>query len=58
MRTALTVRAFCAHTPGLPDLSVGDRASIAIGRELGLPILTADRNWARIDLGVTVEVIR
>lgn len=39
-------------------LSLGDRACIALARDLGLPVLTADRNWARIDLGVELELIR
>ncbi|MHB1499600.1 MAG: type II toxin-antitoxin system VapC family toxin [Candidatus Dormibacteria bacterium] len=38
-------------------LSFGDRACLALGRRLGWPVLTADRSWARLDVGVTgVEV--
>lgn len=39
-------------------LSLGDRACIALGLRLGLPVLTADRTWAVLDLGVTVQAIR
>ena len=39
-------------------LSFGDRACFALAQRLGLPVLTAERAWAKLDLGVTVEVIR
>ncbi len=39
-------------------LSLGDRACLAGGRVLGLPVLTADRAWAELDLGIEIEVIR
>lgn len=39
-------------------LSFGDRACLALGRQLGLPVLTADRNWKALDLGVEVQLIR
>jgi ribonuclease VapC len=39
-------------------LSLGDRACIALGQELNLPVLTADRIWAGLDLGITLELIR
>jgi ribonuclease VapC len=39
-------------------LSLGDRVCIALAAELGLPVLTADREWARLDLGVEVRLIR
>lgn len=35
-------------------LSLGDRACLALGRKLGLPVFTADRAWE--NAGVTVEV--
>jgi ribonuclease VapC len=39
-------------------LSFGDRACLALAQSLGVPALTADRSWSRLDLGVAIEVIR
>lgn len=39
-------------------ISYGDRFCLALGRSLGLPVLTAERRWARLEVGVTVELIR
>lgn len=39
-------------------LSLGDRACLAQALESGARVLTADRNWARLDIGVDVTVIR
>lgn len=39
-------------------LSLGDRACLALARELGVPAITADRAWARLDVGVEVVVVR
>jgi ribonuclease VapC len=39
-------------------LSLGDRACLALGKRLGLPVYTADRVWAELDLGVEVVLIR
>ena len=39
-------------------LSTGDRACLALGKRLGLPVYTADRAWAELDLGVEVVLIR
>ena len=38
-------------------LSLGDRACLALGKRLRIPILTADRIWAEVP-GVHVTVIR
>ncbi len=39
-------------------LSLGDRACLALGRALGLPVLTSDGSWRSLALGVRVEAIR
>ncbi len=39
-------------------LSLGDRACLALGKVLELPVYTADRAWAEIDAGIEVHVIR
>ena len=39
-------------------LSLGDRACLALGAQLGLPVITADRAWSQLDLGVEVVLIR
>lgn len=39
-------------------LSLGDRACLALGHRLGLPVLTADRTWLDLDVGVRVEAVR
>ncbi len=39
-------------------LSLGDRACIALARRESGSVITADRNWARLDLGVFVSLIR
>jgi ribonuclease VapC len=39
-------------------LSFGDRACLALGRQLKLPVLTTDRGWATLDVGVEVRLIR
>jgi PIN domain nuclease of toxin-antitoxin system len=39
-------------------LSLGDRACLALGLHLGRPVITADRVWASLNLGVEIVVIR
>ena len=39
-------------------LSLGDRACLGLGLRLGRPVITADRAWARIDVGVEIVLIR
>jgi len=39
-------------------LSLGDRACLATGRRLQRIVLTADRAWVGLDLGVQIELIR
>lgn len=46
-----------SSTVGL-GLSLGDRACLALAMREGLPILTGDRPWARLNIGVDVRLIR
>jgi ribonuclease VapC len=46
-----------AQTRGF-GLSLGDRACLALGKRMGLPIFAADREWARLRLGLDIRVIR
>jgi PIN domain nuclease of toxin-antitoxin system len=39
-------------------LSLGDRACLALAQASGLPVLTADRGWSQLDVGVTVRLCR
>lgn len=39
-------------------LSLGDRACLALAASLNKPVATADRNWAKLDLGIAIEVVR
>lgn len=39
-------------------LSLGDRACLALGMQLSLPVVTADRPWKRLKLGIEIRAIR
>ena len=52
--TAGTLREVTAHL----GLSLGDRCCLALALSLGLPVLTADRSWAELDIGIDVRLIR
>lgn len=39
-------------------LSLADRACIVLAARLGVPALTTDRAWGKIDAGVEVRLIR
>ncbi len=39
-------------------LSLGDRACLALGQRLSLPVLTTDRRWKAVRIGVKVRVVR
>ncbi|UQA55988.1 type II toxin-antitoxin system VapC family toxin [Polyangium aurulentum] len=39
-------------------LSLGDRACLALGQRLGLPVLTADRLWSQVTLDLEIRLIR
>lgn len=42
----------------LAGLSLGDRACLALGKLLDLPVVTADRSWMRLDIGAEIRLIR
>lgn len=39
-------------------LSLGDRACLASAAREGIPVLTAERSWANLNLGVAIQLIR
>lgn len=39
-------------------LSFGDRACLALAASRQLPVLTTDRNWARLRLGIDIRLVR
>ena len=39
-------------------LSLGDRACLATAQQLKLPVITADRTWQKLDVGVKVHIVR
>ncbi|AEE97591.1 PIN domain-containing protein [Mahella australiensis] len=39
-------------------LSLGDRACIALGRHMNLPVITADRVWSQPQIDVDIRFIR
>jgi ribonuclease VapC len=39
-------------------LSLGDRACLALAQRLNLPVMTADRIWAKLNIGVEIKLIR
>lgn len=39
-------------------LSLGDRACLSLAKLKKLPVLTADKIWGKLDIGVTIKVIR
>jgi PIN domain nuclease of toxin-antitoxin system len=53
-RAAARLRSVTRHA----GLSLGDRACLALGETLGCPVVTADRIWANLDVGIEVVVIR
>ncbi len=38
--------------------SLGDRACLALACRLGLPVVTADRTWADLEIDVEVQLVR
>ncbi len=55
----LAVGAASLLLPTAPlGLSLGNRACLALARRRHLPAVTADRAWAKLDLGIRIEVVR
>lgn len=42
----------------IKDLSLADRFCIALGEARGEPLVTGDRDWAKIDINTAVEFFR
>jgi ribonuclease VapC len=57
LEDAITIARLRPETRPL-GLSLGDRACLALGLRLGLPVLTADRRWHGLSLGIPLRVIR
>jgi ribonuclease VapC len=54
---ARTAGSLVAHTRPL-GLSLGDRACLALGLSLQVPVYTADKSWRNLKLGIRIHVIR
>jgi ribonuclease VapC len=39
-------------------LSLGDRACLAAAMREGIPAMTAERSWGKLDLGIDIQLIR
>jgi PIN domain nuclease of toxin-antitoxin system len=54
---ALAAAALWAPTRAT-GLSLGDRACLALAQRLGVPAVTADREWANVTVGITIQLLR
>jgi len=52
--------AIARHRPATRPfgLSLADRAALAMAQRLGVPILTADRVWQQVKVGISIRLIR
>ena len=39
-------------------LSLGDRACLALAKYKNIPVLTADKTWSKLNLGIKIKLIR
>lgn len=39
-------------------LSLGDRACLSLAKLRQVPVITADKGWAKLDIGVKVQILR
>ena len=58
VETTLTQARNAGARAGIKDLSLGDRFCIALGEERNEPLITADTDWAKLDVSVPLELIR
>ncbi|HLF83977.1 MAG TPA: type II toxin-antitoxin system VapC family toxin [Blastocatellia bacterium] len=54
---ALRAASLCFATKRL-GLSLGDRCCLALGTARKVTVLTSDRNWSKLKIGVKVKLIR
>ena len=54
---ALTAALLRKQTKKL-GLSLGDRSCLALAKLHRLPVLTADKTWSKLDIGVKILLIR
>ena len=54
---AETVAWLWSHTRN-HGLSLADRACLALAMDKGLPVITADRAWGRLNLDIEIRVLR
>ncbi len=53
-----TIAALLDETTKTHGLSLGDRACLALAKHKNLPVLTADKVWKQLKIGVEVQLIR
>lgn len=49
---------FMIATTSALGLSLGDRACLAAAQSHGIPVMTADRSWSGLNVGVRIQLIR
>jgi len=54
---ARAAAALWAPTRGT-GLSLGDRACLALAQRLGVPAVTADREWVTVNVGIAIHLVR
>jgi len=54
---ALAAAALWAPTR-VTGLSLGDRACLALALRLGVPAVTADREWVTVNVGIAIHLVR
>lgn len=57
MQQAFIAASLLPHTKS-KGLSLGDRACLALALHRNLPVFTADKVWASLDIGVDIRLIR